>query len=69
MQNLLWQSPKKNKKYGAGNEETTLLNLRTLFVAQILKVCTAAGGERSGSSCHKNALDHALFIMNEMLYL
>lgn len=67
MQNLLKIY---KKKYGAGNEETTLLNLRTLFVAQILKICTAAGGGgRSGSSCHKNAFDHALFIMNEMLYL
>lgn len=41
MQNLLKIY---KKKYGAGNEETTLLNLRTLFVAQILKICTAAGG-------------------------
>lgn len=31
MQNLLKIY---KKKYGAGNEETTLLNLRTLFVAQ-----------------------------------
>lgn len=67
MQNLLWQSPKIKKNMEL--EMRRLHYLRTLFVAQILKVCTAAGGERSGSSCHKNALDHALFIMNEMLYL
>lgn len=64
MQNLLKIY---KKKYGAGNEETTLLNLRTLFVAQ--RFVQQQGGGRSGSSCHKNALDHALFIMNEMLYL
>lgn len=45
MQNLLKIY---KKKYGAGNEETTLLNLRTLFVAQILKICTAAGGRGGG---------------------
>lgn len=58
----------KNKNMDLEMRRLHKLNLRTLFVAQVLKVCTAAGDERSGCSCHKYALDHALFIMNEMLY-
>lgn len=53
MQNLLKIY---KKKYGAGNEETTLLNLRTLFVAQILKICTAAGGEDQAAAAIKMLL-------------